>query len=264
MTRPVLGVICCTRPFGAEPAQVVMNRYVAAAMAYGDVAALLIPSLSDLMSAGDVAPRLDGLFLTGSPSNVAPDRYGQGDAADAEGPFDLGRDAMTAGLIEAMLELGRPVFGVCRGLQELNVAFGGTLRRDMSRNPELIAHHAPEGADLDGMFAHEHEVELTPGGVLQRGLARDRLRVNSVHFQGIDRLGDGLAIEARAPDGVVEAISARVNGAPVLAVQWHPEWRTRDNPDSQSFFRLLGRALRGELAAPETRTEQNTDPRTLA
>jgi len=260
MTRPILGVICCTRTVGIEPAQAVMNRYVSAAMAYGDVAALLVPSLPELMSAREVAPRLDGLLLTGSPSNVAPDRYGQGDAADAEGPFDLGRDAMSAGLIEAMLELGRPVFGVCRGLQELNVAFGGTLRRDMSRSADLLAHHAPDGATFDGMFEHEHEVTLTPGGILQRGLARDRLKVNSVHFQGIDRLGGDLTIEARAPDGVVEGVSARVNGAPVVAVQWHPEWRTRDNPDSQAFFRLLGRALRGELAA----SEQNPDPRTPA
>ncbi|HEX4181117.1 MAG TPA: gamma-glutamyl-gamma-aminobutyrate hydrolase family protein [Caulobacteraceae bacterium] len=260
MSRPVLGVICCTRTVGVEPAQAVMNRYVAAAMAYGDVAALLIPSLPDLMAAREVAPRLDGLLLTGSPSNVAPDRYGQGGAADAEGPFDLGRDAMTAGLIEAMLELGRPVFGVCRGLQELNVAFGGSLRRDMSRNVELIAHHAPDDVGFDAMFAHEHDVALTPGGVLQRGLGRDRLTVNSVHFQGIDRLGDGLGVEAVAPDGVIEGVSAQVNGAPVVAVQWHPEWRTRDNPDSQAFFRLLGRALRGELA----RSEPYSDPRTSA
>ena len=259
-SRPVLGVVCCTRTVGVEPAQAVMNRYVAAAMAYGDVAALLIPSLPELMSAREVAPRLDGILLTGSPSNVAPDRYGQGDAPDAEGPFDLGRDAMTADLIEDMLDLGRPVFGVCRGLQELNVAFGGTLRRDMSRNADLIAHHAPDDASFNAMFEHEHEVTLTPGGVLQRGLARDHLRVNSVHFQGIDRLGDGLGVEARAPDGVVEAVSARVNGAPVVAVQWHPEWRTRDNPDSQSFFRLLGRALRGELSPAEL----NTEPRTRA
>jgi len=99
------------------------------------------------------------------------------------------------------------------------------------------------------MFEHEHEVALAPGGLLRREFGRDRLRVNSVHFQGVGRLGEGLSVEASAPDGLVEAVSAVVNGAPVLAVQWHPEWRTQDNPDSQSFFRLLGRALRGELAA---------------
>jgi len=252
--RPVLGIACCTRTIGTEPAQAVMNRYVVHALRYADAAGLLVPALPDLMSAREVAPRLDGLMLTGSPSNLAPDRYGQADAADAEGPFDLGRDAMTAGLIEAMLELGKPVFGICRGLQELNVAFGGTLRRDASRNPELLAHHAPDDASFDGMFDHQHSVSLTPGGLLQRGLERDELTVNSVHFQGIGDLAPGLTVEAVAPDGVIEAVSAVVNGAPVLAVQWHPEWRTDANPDSQAFFRLLGRALRGEAVSSALRT----------
>lgn len=252
--RPVLGVVCCTRQVGTEPAQAVMNRYVVAALRYADAAGLLIPALPELMAAREVAPRLDGLLLTGSPSNIEPHRYGEAGAADAEGPFDPGRDAMTAALIEAMLELKKPVFGVCRGLQELNVAFGGTLRRDASRNDALIAHHAPDGVAFDQMFAHEHDVALTPGGYLARGLDRERLRVNSVHYQALGRLGAGLTVEARAEDGVVEAVSAEVNGAPVLAVQWHPEWRTDANPDSQAFFRLLGRALRGEAAPSVTRT----------
>lgn len=246
--RPVLGVTCCNRPMAGEFGQGVTNRYIAAAMQWGDVAALLVPALPGLMSASEVAPRLDGLLLTGSISNVDPGRYGEAGAADAEGPFDPGRDAMNLDLIKAMLDLGRPVLGVCRGFQEINVAFGGTLRRDTSRNPDLIAHHAPAGADLEALFAHEHQVELTPGGLLSRNLGRERLKVNSVHFQGAGRLGEDLNVEARAPDGLVEAVSARVNGAPVLAVQWHPEWRTDDNPDSQAFFHLLGQALRGELA----------------
>ena len=253
--RPVVGIACCTRQIGTEPAQAVINRYVVGALRYADVAGLLVPALPDLMSAREVAPRLDGLLLTGSPSNVAPDRYGHAGADDAEGPFDPGRDAMTASLIEAMIELGKPVFGICRGLQELNVAFGGTLRRDTSRHPGLIAHHAPDDVGFDDMFAHEHAVTLTPGGVLNRGLGRLSLTVNSVHFQGIGDLAPGLIVEATAPDGVVEAVSARVNGAPVLAVQWHPEWRTDANPDSQAFFRLLGRALRGEGPASDPRTK---------
>ena len=153
---------------------------------------------------------------------------------------------MTAGLIEAMLELGKPVFGVCRGLQEINVAFGGALRRDVGRGEGHLSHHAPDHAGFEAMFAHEHPVALTPGGLLSRGLGRDVLSVNSVHFQAIDRLGDGLSVEATAPDGVVEAVSARIGAAQVLAVQWHPEWGADANPDSQGFFRLLGRVLRGE------------------
>jgi len=252
-TRPVIGISCCTRTIGTEHAQSVMNRYVVHALRYADVAGLLVPALPDLMSPREVAPRLDGLLLTGSPSNVEPARYGQAAAPDAEGPYDAGRDVMTAGLIEAMLVLGKPVFGICRGLQEINVAFGGTLRRDASRQDDLIAHHAPDDATFDAMFAHEHAVSLTAGGLLNRGLGREALSVNSVHFQAIDTLGAGLSAEALAPDGIVEAVSAKVGGAQVLAVQWHPEWRTEANPDSQAYFRLLGRVLRGEGVSTEQR-----------
>ncbi|MBO9559332.1 MAG: gamma-glutamyl-gamma-aminobutyrate hydrolase family protein [Caulobacter sp.] len=247
--RPVAGVICCTRTVGTEPAQAVMNRYVAGAMKYADAAALLVPSMPELMKASEVAARLDGLMLTGSPSNMDPVLYGQ-DVPDAPGPFDAGRDAMTADLIKAMLDLGRPVFGVCRGFQEINVAFGGTLRRDMSAPGVNLPHHAPDEVDFDGMFDHEHPVNLTPGGVLATAFGATRATVNSVHYQGVDALGEGLLVEARAPDGVVEAVSAKVNGAPVLAVQWHPEWKTERNPQSQAFFQVFGQALRGEQLLP--------------
>jgi putative glutamine amidotransferase len=246
-SRPVAGIICCTRTVGVEPAQAVMNRYVTGALAYADCAALLVPSMPGLMRASDVASRLDGLLLTGSPSNMEPSRYGE-TADDAPGPFDAGRDAMTSDLIKAMADLGRPVFGICRGFQEINVAFGGALRRDMAQSPDLIAHHAPDDVDFNGMFAHEHDVVLTPGGVLARAFGAERARVNSVHYQGVDRLGAGLTVEARAEDGVVEAVSANLSGAPLLAVQWHPEWRTAENPQSIAFFSLFGRALRGQPA----------------
>lgn len=245
MARPVAGIICCTRTVGIEPAQAVMNRYVASAMAYADAAALLVPSMPGLMRAADVASRLDGLLLTGSPSNLDPGAYGEA-ADDAPGPFDPARDAMTGDLIRAMLDLGRPVFGICRGFQELNVAFGGTLRRDVSENPDLLRHHAPDEVGFNEMFDHVHDVELAPGGVLAGALGQARIRVNSVHYQGVQRLGEGLSVEAQADDGVVEAFSTRVNTAPVLAVQWHPEWRTGENPQSQVFFGIFGRALRGE------------------
>ena len=244
MSRPVAGIICCTRTVGVENAQAVMNRYVAHAMRYADAAALLVPSMPELMTASEVAPRLDGLMLTGSPSNLDPTYYGPA-VDDAPGPFDPARDAMTRDLIKAMLDLGKPVFGVCRGFQEINVAFGGSLRRDMAEASELMAHHAPDEVGFNEMFDHTHPVRLTPGGVLARAFGAEETSVNSVHYQGVDRLGEGLAIEAQAPDGVVEAVSGQVNGAPVLAVQWHPEWRTDANPQSQTFFQIFGRALRG-------------------
>lgn len=243
-SRPVLGIICCNRKVGKEPAQSVMERYIRAAMTYADCAALLIPSLPDLMSAAEVAPRLDGILLTGTPSNVEPHHYG---AKDGDGPFDPGRDAIAFSMVERMIDAQKPVFGICRGFQEINVAMGGTLRGDTSASDELLRHHAPDGVAFDAMFEHRHPVELAEDGLLFEAYGKPGLEVNSVHFQGIDRLADGLAIEARAPDGLVEAYSARPNGAPLLAVQWHPEWGTENDPDSQLYFGLLGKALRGEL-----------------
>ncbi|CAN1496498.1 COG2071 Predicted glutamine amidotransferases [Sphingomonadaceae bacterium] len=243
-TRPVLGVIACNRQVGTEPAQAVMERYIRAAMTYADVAALIIPSLPDLMTAAEVAPRLDGILLTGSPSNVATARYGD-DGGD--GPFDEGRDEIALSMVERMIDAQKPVFGICRGFQEINVALGGTLRRDASANDDLIRHHAPDDVSFDAMFDHRHPVELESGGWLASAYGKPALDVNSVHYQGIGRLADGLSIEARAPDGLIEAYSARPNGAPLLAVQWHPEWGTEKDLDSQTYFHLLGKALRGAL-----------------
>lgn len=243
--RPVLGIIACNRMVGVEVAQAVMNRYVIASMQYADCAALIIPSLPDLMQASEVVGRLDGVLLTGTPSNVEPARYGEDDAGG--GPFDPDRDRMMVDLVQAVIAARRPLFGICRGFQEINVALGGTLRRDTSASEELLRHHAPDDTDFGALFDHSHAVDLVAGGMLANAYGRASLNVNSVHYQGVGELGDGLTVEARAPDGLVEAYSARPNGAPLLAVQWHPEWGTDDHADSQTYFRLLGQALRGAL-----------------
>jgi putative glutamine amidotransferase len=243
--RPVLGIIACNRTVGVETAQAVMNRYATAAMQYADCAALIIPSLPEFMRASEVVGRLDGVLLTGTPSNVEPARYG--DAASGDGPFDPDRDRMMIELVEAVIAAQRPLFGICRGFQEINVALGGTLRRDTSASAQLLLHHAPDEADFDAMFDHRHPVDLVAGGLLATAYDAPTIEVNSVHYQGIGELAAGLSVEARAPDGLVEAYSARPNGAPLLAVQWHPEWATDASAESQTYFHLLGRALRGEL-----------------
>lgn len=244
-SRPVLGIIACNRTVGTEIAQMVINRYATAAMRHADCAALIIPSLPDYMRAGEIVGRLDGVLLTGTPSNVEPARYD--DPSPGEGPFDPDRDTMMLELVEAVIAAQRPLFGICRGFQEINIALGGTLRRDTSANEQLLHHHAPDGVAFDAMFDHHHKVDLVAGGLLAAAYDQPSLDVNSVHYQGIGALADGLTVEARAPDGLVEAYSARPNGAPLLAVQWHPEWATDGNDQSQTYFHLLGRALRGEL-----------------
>lgn len=244
--KPVVGIMACNRTVGVENAHAVMERYVRAAITYGDCHALLIPPLTDNFSSAALTARLDGLMLTGSPSNVQSSLYG---SEGGEGPFDEGRDAVSLGMIECMINLGKPVFGICRGFQEINVVLGGSLRRDVgygaANGANGISHHSPEGTEFHEQFENYHEVSLAAGGVLDGVYGRDHLRVNSVHYQGVDRLGEGLSVEATAPDGLIEAFSANISGSQVLGVQWHPEWQADKYPDSQAYFRLMGQALRG-------------------
>jgi putative glutamine amidotransferase len=242
--RPVLGMICCRRSVGTEHAQAVMERYLYGAAPHIDAIPLLIPSLPKLVDATEVAARIDGLMLTGSPSNLEPRRYGE-EVPGAAGPFDPNRDAMAMALADAMMEAGKPVFGICRGFQELNVHFGGTLARDMMAPHRSIQHHAPDDVTFADMFEHRHPVKLEEGGALLAAIGTRDIIVNSVHYQGVDKLGKGLRIEARAPDGVVEAFSTTARGAPVLAVQWHPEWKPEGDENSRKIFGLMGRVLRG-------------------
>ncbi len=240
--RPVVGIMCCTREVAGEAAQAVMSRYVAAAVGCAEADAVLLPTAGD---AANLLSRVDGLLLTGSRSNIA---VGPGGVSDGSGPFDAARDDAVARLLDAAVTRARPVFGICRGLQEINVALGGTLRTAPATGD--VPHHA--AADDVAEFEHCHAVSLAPDGVLAAAFGADRLTVNSVHHQGIARLAAPLAAEARADDGLVEAVSTERGGAPWVAVQWHPEWRPRDYPDRQGFFALLGRALRG-ATLPELR-----------
>ncbi len=192
---------------------------------------MLVPALADSFDAHCIAGRLDGLLLTGSRSNVAGRRYGCGGGAD--GPFDEQRDEVALSLAGRMIEAGKPVFGICRGLQELNVLFGGSLC-------DLGSEHHPDAeiAEFAELFLHRHDIELTETGLLAGHAEDRRISVNSVHRQGIDRLGGGLAIEAVAAtdDGVIEAFSCRPCGGDVLAVQWHPEWDTERCPDQPGLL----------------------------
>ncbi|GIU66979.1 gamma-glutamyl-gamma-aminobutyrate hydrolase family protein [Candidatus Phycosocius spiralis] len=242
--RPILGMICCQRHVGTEYAQAVMERYLYGVSPYVDAIPMLIPSLPDFADAEIIAHRLEGLLLTGSPSNMEPHCYGEV-VEDAPGPFDPKRDEMAIKLADAMLKLGKPVFGICRGFQELNVHFGGTLRRDLSDPARAFQHHAPDGVSFDAMFDHTHSVTLEEGGTILAAIGKAEIEVNSVHYQGVDKLGTDLRVEARASDGVVEAFSSTARGGPVLAVQWHPEWKPEAHENSRKLFGLMGRVLRG-------------------
>jgi len=242
VSRPLLGVSCCLHS-GDEPMHGVIDRYIRAAALHADADIVLLPALGEMIDPQSLTARLDGVLLTGSPSNVEGWRYGQ---PGAPGPHDKARDLSNFVLVEAMIAAGKAVLGICRGLQEINVAFGGTLRdiEPDAGDGRALFHRARADAPLDAVFAHGHEIVLTGGGMLAKALDADRIRVNSVHYQAIDRLGEGLFVEAVSPDGVIEAISARDGPAWVLGVQWHPEWDDAVNPVSAACFTMLGDAMR--------------------
>jgi putative glutamine amidotransferase len=221
--RPLLGIVSCFSAGAADPGHSVADRYVRPVAEQSGASVVLIPAVADRADADALAHHLDGVLLAGSPSNVEPARFGSRDAGT--GPFDPARDATSLALIKAMVSAAKPVFGICRGMQEINVAFGGTLRH-IDHCP---LHHA--GTDVVGaeMFDHRHPVRLVGGSL---GAGDVELEVNSVHYQAIDRLGEGL---------IVEAVSAAA--APVIAVQWHPEWNTVGWAGSTLFFTALRRML---------------------
>ena len=140
-----------------------------------------------------------------------------------------------------------PLLAVCRGYQELNVAYGGTLHQHLQEVPGRFDHREDKDKPLDVQYAPVHDMHLTPGGALEK-LARTRtIKVNSLHSQGVDRVGDGLEVEATAPDGTVEGLRVRDAKAFALGVQWHPEWRFWENDFSTALFAEFGRALRAHV-----------------
>jgi putative glutamine amidotransferase len=232
--KPMIGVLCCNE-MSERPIQAVASRFIEPLSRISSAAVVLVPALSDVCDALTLVDRLDGLLLTGSRSNVSPARYGSDAAEDR---LDEQRDEVALRLAGHMIEQGRPVFGICRGLQELNVLFGGTLA------PAHARHQRQGAAPFEALFDHGHEVRLEDGGVLATSTGSQRLRVNSVHEQGIDRLGAGLKVEARSvDDDLVEAFSAQPCGGPVMGVQWHPEWQADASPAGRAFFKLIGAAL---------------------
>jgi putative glutamine amidotransferase len=239
--RPLIGIPADRRMVGAHPFHMVGEKYARAVIDAASAAPLLIPALAEELGFEELLERLDGLLFTGSPSNVEPHLY-QGPPSAPGTLHDPARDATTLPLIRKAVQSGVPVFGICRGFQEMNVAFGGSLHQRLHEVPGHLDHRDDGSQPLEVQYGPAHDVTLEPGGVLRSLSAGDRIRVNSLHSQGIDRLGAELAVEARAPDGVIEAFRVRAAQHFALAVQWHPEWQVMANPFSRALFAAFGQA----------------------
>ena len=236
-----VGLVCDRRVSDDLPVHQANDEYVVAVRDGAGALPLLIPSTDAPLPVADVMAAVDGLLLTGSPSNVSPARYG---VAPTPMLLDEARDATTLPLLRAAIDAGKPVLAICRGLQELNVALGGTLHPAVHDLPGMLDHRA-KGDTPDVEYAPAHAITIAPGGVLAGLLGKPDARVNSLHHQGIDRLAAALRIEATAPDGLIEAMSLNQPRGFLLAVQWHPEWRWAEDPLSRAIFQRFGAALSG-------------------
>ena len=239
---PRVGLPTDHKQIGAHPFLAVGEKYVRAVVDGAGCLPLLVPTLDPVLPLRDVLAGLDGLLLTGAVSNIEPHHYS--DESSYEGNLlDPRRDATNLPLIPLAIEMGVPVLAICRGFQEVNVAFGGTLYQKVHEQPGFMDHRENKDDPLDVQYGPAHDIALVPGGLLA-GLAGDtRATVNSLHGQGVRRLGEGLVVEAQAPDGLVEAF--RHDGpAFMLAVQWHPEWKVRENAFYLATFRAFGDACR--------------------
>jgi putative glutamine amidotransferase len=202
-----------------------------------------VPALGPELDLASLLEICDGLLLTGSESNVEPHHYG-GPASAPGTLHDPNRDATTIPLIRRAVAAGLPMLAVCRGFQEMNVAYGGTLHQRLHEVEGLSDHREDESTPLEVQYGPAHEVLLEPGGLLSKIAGQDRLQVNSLHWQGVAALGSDLLVEARAPDGVVEAFRVADSPSFALGVQWHPEWQFERNPFSRALFAAFGEASR--------------------
>ncbi len=251
---PLVVLPTCQREHDGHPIHTVGRKYADAVRLAGAVPLLAPPC--DAQELAALLGQVDGVLLTGSPSNVHPSHFGEA-VHDPRLPLDPARDGFTLALIRAALARGLPLLAICRGTQEVNVALGGSLHQAVHEQPGFLDHRGPEGANPDvsveEAYAPAHRVDVQPGGVLAAATGRSSFEVNSLHGQGVKTLAPGLRVEALAPDGFIEAFSLpRLAGttgrdAPAgfnLCLQWHPEWQAASNPVSAAIFQAFGDAVR--------------------
>lgn len=245
--RPLVGISADRRVLDPHPFHVVGEKYITAIRDGADAVPFIIPALGDSVDGNDILAKVDGIFLTGSASNVEPQHYA-GDASRTGTLHDSHRDETFLNLIPQALETGVPLLAVCRGFQELNVVLGGTLHQHVHEQPGYQDHRENKDDPLEVQYGPAHEVHLVESGLLRKLAGKDTVTVNSVHGQGAARLAKGVTVEAVANDGLVEAFRVDGSKAFALAVQWHPEWRVTENEFSMAIFAAFGDACRAYAA----------------
>jgi len=241
---PVVLVPACNRMVGKHPFHIAGRKYVEAVRLAGGLPLVVPRAEPDEFDA--LLDLADGVLLTGSPSNVHPSHFGESVHDDAL-PLDADRDAWTLPLIPRILERGIPLFAICRGFQETNVALGGSLHQAVHEVGGLNDHRDDDEQPIEVQYGLAHPVDVQPGGALEGIVGTRRIDVNSLHGQGVKRLAPGLRVEALATDGLVEAFSMPAAAAFNLGVQWHPEWQAASNPVSMALLRAFGAACQARM-----------------
>lgn len=244
---PLVGIPSDRKQLGNHAFQVVGEKYIRAVVDGAGLLPMLIPSLTPPIDLRATLAQLDGLLLTGAYSNIEPHHYS--DEPSYEGNLhDPARDANTLGIVPLAIEMKLPVLAVCRGFQEVNVALGGSLYQKVQEVSGYDDHREDQGAPLDEQYGPAHPVRLTEGGLLAKIAGTSEAMVNSLHGQGVRNVGRGLAVEATAPDGLVEAVRLEAPDPFLLAVQWHPEWKVTENPFYLGIFQAFAAACRERAA----------------
>src|SRR5947208_13826385 len=255
MTKPVVGVIGNVHVVENRfPAQLVGERNLRAVADVTGALPLMFAGSPKITDIGVLLDTVDGILLTGARANVHPRHFGHEVHPSSE-PYDHSRDALALALIEACVARGVPVFGICRGFQEMNVAFGGSLHPEIREIPGRMNHRMPRlengeiHPDPTVVFADRHDVHLTPGGTFATLLGCETIRVNSLHGQGILEPGARIVIEGIAEDGTIEAIRIADAASFALGVQWHAEYDPQRNPINRKLFEAFGAALKAHQRA---------------
>ncbi|HVV41734.1 MAG TPA: gamma-glutamyl-gamma-aminobutyrate hydrolase family protein [Nitrobacter sp.] len=249
MRRPVVGVIGNSHRIENRFAvQMVGERNLRAVAEVAGALPLMFAGCPEITEIGALLDTVDGIVLTGARANVHPSRF-KAEPNPKHEPYDVSRDDLALSLTEACVARGVPIFGICRGLQEMNVAFGGSLHPEIRELPGRMNHRMPrlESGEIHPdpavVFADRHDVSLVPGGVFARLLGRETIRVNSLHGQGILDPGARIVVEGVAEDGTIEAISIADAPGFALGVQWHAEYDPQRNPINRALFQAFGEAL---------------------
>lgn len=254
MRQPLVAVSTDIRRFENYTWHAAPDQYLEAALAAAGVFPVLVPSLGKRLDLDSLLDTVDGVMITGSKSNVHPSLYG-GEASAENGPYDEARDATTLPLIRRAIERGVPLLAICRGIQELNVALGGTLASEIQTLEGRLDHRGPESDLQDERFAIRQTVSIKPGTCLAGVFGAGEIKVNSVHRQAVDRLGSRLQVEAVAEDGTVEAVSVVDAPAFAVGVQWHPEYWVRSDDASARLFTAFGDAVRAHAGGARLAAE---------